>query len=319
MATISRQVPAHAASVCHPKVKTPRLSTDSVAQRVDRVRPRRGDRLARVHRLQRRAVHQPRVRLVLGQDVQAAIAVVRESQTHRAAGGHRVDRRLRRDRLEVALTVRVRVERLRVVVAVRGRLHRVVAEATTRERGPDRALVPAAAGRRARDDRVARDHQAGTTALQLQAVDHVLQRAVVAARIPGPVEVRVEPVLVDQVPRHVPQRRGPAVAEAVRQRQRRAVQPARWLDRVVRERLLLHVARVRARTQAVARAVGLVERVRHQAARALGLVQARVEQERVGRGSRSSPRPPARCRSGSSASSGRPSGGARRHGRTRGR
>jgi hypothetical protein len=205
---------------------------------------------------------------------------MRELEVDRAARGNRVQHRLcERRGLEVALAARVRVERLRVVVAVGRALDRAVAEATARERGPDRALVAAAALGGARDDRVTSDHEARAAALQLEAVDDVLQRAQVAALVPRAVQVRVEPVLVDQVPGHVPQHRLPAVAEAVRQRERGAVQPAVGLDRVIRERLGLHVARVRPGADARGVAAGLEERIRARAALALGVVQARVEQQ----------------------------------------
>ena len=133
---------------------------------------------------------------------------------------------------------------------------------------------------RRRDDRAAGDDEAGAAALHLQAVDHVLDGPVVAARVPGAVHVRVEPVLVDQVPVQVPQRGGPAVAEPVRERERGPVQPPVRLDAVVGERLDRHVARVGARADAGAVAVVLEEHVRAHAARLVRVVQCRVERER---------------------------------------
>ena len=250
--------------------------------RRDRQRPR-GDELGpRGLRAKRVAIDLTGVRGVAGQDVEAAVASGIELHLHGLAAVDRVERR-RVGHPEEALTaVGVGVERLAVVVAARRALHGAEAEAAAGERRPHRAGVLAAEDLRRGDDRAAGDDETGAAALHLQAVDHVLEGPVVAARVPRLVDVRVEPVLVDQVPVEIPEHGCPAVAEAVRQGQRRAVEPAARLEAVVRERLDRHVARVWPRTNAGAVAVVLEERVRAHPARLVRIVQRRIEQERDG-------------------------------------
>ena len=132
------------------------------------------------------------------------------------------------------------------------------------------------------DDPVAGVDEPGITALHLQPVGDVLDGAEVPAAVPGPVQVRVEPVLVDQVPVQIPEGRRPAVAEAVREGERRPVEPAAGLDAVVRERLDLHVPGVRPRPDARAVPVVLEEGVRPHPTRLVRVVERRVEQHRDG-------------------------------------
>src|SRR5690606_22391090 len=133
------------------------------------------------------------------------------------------------------------VERLGVVVARRRALDRAGAQAATGERRPDRAGVLTAERLRGRDDAVAPGDEAGAAALDLQALGDVLQRAGVARGVPPGVEVGLEAVLVDEVPGHVPEGRGPGVPDAVRRGEGAAVQPPARLDPVVGERLDRHV------------------------------------------------------------------------------
>ncbi len=176
----------------------------------------------------------------------------------------------------------MRVEGLLVVVAARRPLHGAEAEPAAGERRPGGARVLTAERLRRGHDRTAGDHEARAAALELQPVGDVLDRAEVPTRVPGPVQVRVEPVLVDEIPVEIPQGRCPAVAEAVRQRKAGPVEPAAGLDAVVRERLDRHVPRVRPGPDAGSVPIGLEEGVRPHPARLVRIVERRVEQHRDG-------------------------------------
>ena len=313
-------MPAHAASVCHAIGELARGVDRQRAGGRDRVRPRRDRRLARRDGLQRVAVDLPRVRLVLGQHVEAAVAVVAVNlKRPRTPAASVFIAGSAQSVPEVALAVRVRVERLRVVVAVRGALDGAVAEPAAGERRPDRAVVAAAASaRRAAMIAARRRRGRGRSPAASARPSRTGSRGCCRPCSRPRRRSRLNPCL--SIRSHVtshsvaaqPWPRPCGSASDVP-----LSQPLVLIESYVNG-WIVHVARVRTRPDAGAAAVGLEERVRAHAARALRVVEARVEQQRHARGSRSSPRPPARCRSGSLRLRRRRSGGSRRHGRTRG-
>ena len=155
-----------------------------------------------------------------GQDVEASVAPGVELHIHGRPPIDRVERRAGRNAAEEALqALRIGVEGLAVVVASGSPLEGAEAETAAGERRPDRAGVLPAQCLSGADDCVSCVDEPRVAALELETVDHVLKRTVVAARVPGAVDVRVEAVLVDQVPIQVPQHGRPPMADAVGGRQ----------------------------------------------------------------------------------------------------
>ena len=188
--------------------------------RRDRQRPRGDELRPRCLRAQGGAVDLPGVRGVAGEDVEASVAPGVELHLDGLPPIDRVERRPGRNAAEEALqALRIGVERLAVVVASRRPLEGAEAETAAGERRPDRAGVLPAQCLSGGDDCVSCDDEPRGATLELEPVDHVLKRTVVAARVPGAVDVRVEAVLVDQVPIQVPEHGRPPVADAVGGRQ----------------------------------------------------------------------------------------------------